>query len=175
MKRVIGLFLTLALSVIFLTSCNNKTDVGYQVGNLAPYCELDYVFGEGSDSVFNHRGKVVVINFWGTWCGYCIQELPDFNRLSEEYSDDVVFYMVHSTYGIEDARPYVKDNFRNSKMIFVKDTSTSGVDDDYYSELGGKGSYPRTVILDRSGIVTYENDGAMEYSYLKLLIQSALN
>ena len=32
------------------------------------------------------KGKVVLLNFWGTWCGPCLQEIPDFNRLYSKYN-----------------------------------------------------------------------------------------
>ena len=32
------------------------------------------------------KGKVILLNFWGTWCGPCLQEIPDFNRLYSKYN-----------------------------------------------------------------------------------------
>ena len=39
-------------------------------------------------SLSNLRGKVILINFWATWCGPCIMEIPDFNELYKKYSED---------------------------------------------------------------------------------------
>ena len=33
----------------------------------------------------DYKGKVVLLNFWGTWCGPCIREIPDFNNLHKKY------------------------------------------------------------------------------------------
>ena len=43
-------------------------------------------------------GKPIVLNFWATWCGYCVQEMPDFQTAYEKYPD-VQFVMVNVTDG----------------------------------------------------------------------------
>lgn len=51
----------------------------------------DFVFSRVSDgvqmSLDSLRGKVVLANFWGTWCGPCLTEIPELNRLQEKYAD----------------------------------------------------------------------------------------
>ncbi len=45
-------------------------------------------------SLSDYKGKVIILNFFTTWCKYCIQEMPEFQEVSQEYSDDVVFLLV---------------------------------------------------------------------------------
>ena len=51
----------------------------------------DFVFTRVADgarmSLDSLRGKVVLANFWGTWCGPCLTEIPELNRLQEKYAD----------------------------------------------------------------------------------------
>ena len=45
-------------------------------------------------SLEDYKGKVVVINFWATWCGYCVQEMPGFEKIYKEFGEnkkDVIF------------------------------------------------------------------------------------
>ena len=54
--------------------------------NYAP----DFSLNDGTDSLYilsDMRGKVVLINFWATWCGPCRAEIPDFNELYDKYHD----------------------------------------------------------------------------------------
>ena len=58
-------------------------------------------------------GKPVVINFWATWCPYCVDEMPIFEQMYKKYGDEVEFMMINSTDGNretkEKAMQYVLD------------------------------------------------------------------
>ena len=62
------------------------------------------------------KGKPVIINFWATWCGFCKQEMPDFEKAYKKYGDDIVFMMINATDGnretVDKAKSYIdKNNF----------------------------------------------------------------
>lgn len=42
------------------------------------------------------EGKKTVVNFWATWCGYCVREMPEFNKLYQEKNDKINFVMINS-------------------------------------------------------------------------------
>ena len=131
---------------------------------------------DGKASIEDYRGKVVVVNFWGTWCGPCKSELPHFNTLADEYSEEVVFFLVHSTYGAVNAESYIAENLSDSRMVFVYDLPLSSDGPDmYFNLLGGTEYYPHTVVLDERGVITYMQDGMMSYSQLKEKIDNALS
>lgn len=141
--------------------------VGNQVGNLAPTMDIERL-GGGSVNTEDYRGKVVVINFWGTWCPYCLIELPDFSRVAAEY-ENVVVIAVHSYDGRNTVADYVSTNFPESDIIFAYDIATEG----YYFSLGGTGGYPRTLVLNAEGVITYARAGMIDYDYLASLVESA--
>ena len=154
-------------------------EVGSGVGNSCtssalPVFDENGESGETADPAKNF-GKVTVINFWGTWCYYCLVELPYFDQIAKEYQGDVTIYAVHTTSDYSTAKEYVGENFPDSQIVFLKDSTTNpnGLDT-YYKALGGVGYYPYTVILDENGVIAYTHTGAMSYEQLKTAIDNIL-
>ncbi len=152
-----------------------QAEVGSQVGNSCPGSVLavfdkNGLTGHSADPSKNF-GKITVINFWGTWCPYCLVELPYFHQIADEYKDSVTVYAVHTTSDFNTASEYVKENFSSSDIVFLKDSINADSNlDSYYESLGGVGYYPYTVILDENGIISYIHTGAMTYEQLKNVI-----
>ena len=147
--------------------------VGYYPGQKCPTTDLNYVtgYGVGALNVKSLRGKVVVINFWGTWCDGCKHELPYFDRVASEYDGEVVVVTVHTSYaGDKTPTQYIDENYPTSKMLFVMDTAT----DEYYTALGGRGPYPMTLVLDTRGVVSAYYPIQLTYEQLKEAVDEAI-
>lgn len=160
----------------------NKPEVGTEVGKSLPSHSLEKfdetgLLGENLDP--SKTGKVTVINFWGTWCPSCIAELPYFDNVATQYKDNVVFVAVHSEDKFAtEAAAYVNDNYKDSDMIFARDTRETGAKMDvYYKLIGGLSSnaYPYTVIIDENGVITYKTFGSVSEQTLISEITKALN
>ena len=154
---------------------NDNIPTGSKVGQKCPAYSLDLVDGSGKVNIKDFSGKIVIVNFWGTWCGPCKQELPDFNQVAEEYDGEVVIITVHSVYTRNEAPAYIEEHFPDSKMIFAYDLPLTENVDMYFNLLGGKSSYPRTLILDEKGIVVAAYDGKVDHSQLVDNIESIKN
>jgi len=76
-------FASAALALAFV-SCNK--DPGPQVGMLAPEFTLPDLEGK-LHGLADFRGRVVVLNFWATWCPPCIDEMPSLQRLHQALAD----------------------------------------------------------------------------------------
>ncbi len=157
-----------------ITDDKDEIPIGDDVGDRCPSFGLERVDGEGKINVKDLRGKVVVINFWGTWCGPCKSELPYFDQVAAEYKDDIVIIAVHSVSDRNTAPAYVQDHYPNSEMIFAYDVPLDEYTDMYFDALGGTSYYPRTLILDKDGIITFTRDGGLEYEELKEEVEKAL-
>lgn len=148
---------------------------GNKVGDICHSYDLELLLEDGKVNIEDYRGKVVVINFWGTWCNPCKAELPHFNDVAGEMADEVVIITVHSAAaGTYNPEMYdVTAKLPDSKIIFAQDTPIGTSTDKYYTMLGCKGGYPYTIILDADGIITHKQLGAMSKDVLVALIEEA--
>mgnify|MGYP005756809923 FL=1 len=164
-------------------SATAAAEVGNEVGDICPSFTVqvyDNVTGELTEQTYSpetSRGKVTVINFWGTWCDPCKAELPYFDQIASE-DEDVVIVTVHSILTMNEAPAYIAENYPNSRMIFTQDSAQTFNDTEFadvYALLGGRGSYPRTLILDSEGVITYTFTGSLHYEDLVAEIEKAKN
>ncbi len=66
------------------TSWNSSFPPQVEVMNAAPEFTLVDLSGNKKNSE-DYKGKITIVNFWATWCGYCRKEIPGFNHLNEKY------------------------------------------------------------------------------------------
>ena len=154
--------------------------VGTEVGDLCPDFTVqvyDNATGELTEQTYSpetSRGKVTVINFWGTWCDPCKAELPYFDQVASE-DPDIVIVTVHSILDAPTAPEYISTNYPNSNMLFTQDSmqTVGGAEYDVFTLLGGRNSYPRTLILDSEGVITFAFTGSIHYEELVAEIANA--
>ena len=145
---------------------DNDVSVGNEVGQKCPSYSLELVNGNETVNINDFIGKKVIVNFWGVWCGPSKQEMVDWDKIASEYKNDVVVLAVHTTSSKNDASAYISKNFSNSDIIFACDIPLTNEIDLYFNLLGGSSYYPRTVILDENGIITFTYDGKMDYEQI---------
>lgn len=99
------------------------------------------------------RGKVVLLNFWATWCGPCKAEIPWFNEFQKKYggSGVVVLGVSMDEDGWEAVRPYMQ-KMAVSYRVLLGDNGTA-------AKYGGIDSLPQTLLIDREGRVAARHVG----------------
>lgn len=155
----------------------NNIKIGNEIGSLCFERDIETVKIEDgtlvADSTFNilNNEKIKIINFWGYWCTPCKAELIELNDIVKSYGDKVEFIAIHqgTTYlkddDIEQAYDYIN---RHPEMVY-----TWGHDDEndsYYTMLGGRDSYPMSVIVDGDGIVRFTRQGAIKSEELDSIL-----
>lgn len=156
------------------TTPGDEPVVGTQVGNLCPDIELNYLCEEGTFTLQQTRGKITVLNFWGTWCTPCVTELMnEFPLIHREYGDQVAIVTVHTNYEQATAanpQEFVAENFSDFGYIYCQD----GDGESCYNLFGDGQTWPYTVILDEEGIIVAVISGSTHYEELKGIIDSVL-
>jgi thiol-disulfide isomerase/thioredoxin len=126
---------------------------GVLVGKAAP---LQFTLKDmnGVDvQLASFKGKVIILNFWATWCGPCRAEIPWLVELQQQYADDLVVLGFSVDDTPEKMKPYAKE-FKINYPLLVG----NGREDvqDAYGPLWG---IPVSVIIDREGTVAKKHSG----------------
>ncbi len=107
------------------------------------------------------KGKPLVINFWGTWCGPCRQEMPGFEKAKLKYSDKVNFLMVSD----EPVDKLLKFKAANNYTLFYAQSQKP------FQELGIT-SVPFTYIYDATGMLVFKRKDVLCEEELEKVIES---
>ena len=131
-------------------------------GDKAPDFTVEMVNGE-QIKLSSLKGKVVLINFWATWCGYCKMEMPDFNEKYQEYGEDVHFLMVNVTDGnqetVETASAFVAQEGYSFPVYYDTDVDAASV--------YGVSAVPVTYFIDASGNLVAMGQGMLSAESLQ--------
>ena len=107
------------------------------------------------------ENNILIINLWGTWCGPCIAEIPELNKLVQEYKNKRVKFLALAT----DDSIKVKSFLLKKEFNFVHlDNSNSK-----YFDKGFFRSYPRTLVYDKTGKLIKKYTGQLNDENLKNL------
>ena len=117
-------------------------------------------------SLAKWQGKVLVVNFWATWCAPCREEIPDFIQLQGEYgSKGVQFVGIAADQADKVAR--FSEEFKITYPILIGSLGAL----DLAKKLGdSSSSLPFTVVLDRSGNVVHRQLGILKPDKLRALL-----
>ena len=143
-----------------------SASVGYEVGQQLEDFEILCLDGTNF-RLSDTRGKVVFLNLWATYCTPCVQELPHFDALYREHGDDIAMLAVHSSVVTDDPAEYLAD--KGWRLPFAVDTE----DDTVWKIVNGSSTLPQTIVLDRNGVVIYNQKGSVTPEVLAALYEQA--
>jgi peroxiredoxin len=139
------------LSALLLGTAASVAAAATAVGSPAPDFTLRVLDGPNL-RLQEQRGKVVLVNFWATWCGPCRKEMPHLNRIADKYRSSGLVLL-----GIN-----VDDDARNAADLAAKLGVKFPVlfdTDKKVSKLYDLNSMPSTLVIDRNGRVRYLHRG----------------
>lgn len=105
----------------------------------------------------DHKGKVVVLNFWATWCPPCVDEMPSLVQMQQRLKDKGIQVLAVSVDVDESAyHKFLKDH--SIELLTVRDP------DHKPANLYGTFKYPETYIIDRGGVVRRKFVGPVDWN-----------
>jgi|GEM_PF-5114589 len=130
----------------------------------------DFTLSDGKGNSYtlsDYKGKLVFVNFFTTWCGYCKDEMPDFQKIHEKYKDDDVAIIAvdvqhdASEKPIDEVIEWAEDLGVTFPVVFDEDGTAT---DNYYIN-----GYPTTYVISKEGdVIGYVN--AMDEQDMEKLI-----
>lgn len=143
------------------------------VGATAPDFTLETFAGE-EISLSDQHGKVVILNFWGSWCEPCIREMPAFQAYWESAPDDVMMIGVGAKQdSMENSREFA-ERFDITYPIGRDDGGnrvTTGIIAQNYSIM----AYPMTFVISPDGVISSLVLGEMDEDALDAYVEKARN
>ncbi len=130
-------------------------------GKMAPNFTLKNLKGE-EVSLEDYRGKIVLLNFWATWCKYCDMEMPDLQKLDDE-NDDLVVLAVN----VQEDKEVVEEYIEKGKYEFEVLLDEGGEIATMYLVNG----FPNSYFIDEEGILLGRVPGAMTYDQMVQVLE----
>ncbi|MBN1911414.1 MAG: TlpA family protein disulfide reductase [Pirellulales bacterium] len=174
-----GRLLIVALLALATTGCIESPSKMHQaVGKRLAQIELVPLTGEGQTVTgADLEGKVVLINFWATYCPPCKRELPEIAELQKEYADNdrvVVLAVSLGQQSLSDLRDETAATLEKLRLTLPTYADLRDATWGSYLGLGAQPVVPTTVILDGKGIISNAWTGPATKRELDEAIQTLL-
>jgi cytochrome c biogenesis protein CcmG/thiol:disulfide interchange protein DsbE len=163
--------LILALGIFSLSACKTKTEKpvppGEEPRTATEAPEGFSLISASEFKVENYKGRVLVLDFWATWCGPCKMEIPHLIELQEKYRDQglTVVGITYDDNPDKDVPPYAAEVGMNYVNVRADDALKSK-----YAVIG----LPTIIIYDRDGNEVMKRPGYIEKDQLEAKITPLL-
>lgn len=141
---------------------DDKSTTEIATGKPAPDFTLKNLEGEDV-SLSDYKGKLVLLNFWATWCGYCDLEMPDLQKLDAENEDLVVLAI-----DVQEDRDIVQEYITDGGYTFEVALDQDGSLAQTYLVSG----YPTSYFIDKEGLLIGAVPGMMTYEQMNEVLTS---
>lgn len=156
MKTLNRLFKSVALLAVVLFLLAGSCFAAGQANQKAPDFTLEDMQGN-KVSLSDFTGKVIIVNFWATWCPPCLEEMPSMEELSQKYNkDDFVLLAVNVE---ENSHAIVKKFLENKPYTFPVLLDQDAI----VQQLYGAYRFPETVVIGRNGVVVARVVGGRDW------------
>jgi len=151
---LVAFVISAIISLFILTSCKSS------------YGDFKLMDLDGNEmSLSDFAGKIVVLNFWATWCSPCRVEIPYFIEVYNKYKDKGVQFIGVSNEDVSTLKSFAEDYNINYPILI----DNAGVGGEW-----GIRAIPTTFILNKDGKVIFKNIGMMTREQLENNIEDAL-
>ncbi len=157
MTRLFIRLTILLISLLPFAGCD-RGDHPHTLGRPAP----DFTVSDGTRTIHlaDYRGKIVLLNFWATWCAPCIAELPSLQAMHQDLPQVVVIAVS------VDQNPDAYHRFLEQhplNLLTVEDTER------HVNALYGTNLFPESYLIDRNGVIQRKFVNAQDWTNPEIL------
>ena len=116
------------------------------------------------------NGKVLVLNFWATWCPPCLKEIPEFIELQNKFGEDGLQFLGIALQQPGDVLEFVREHGMNYPVL-AGETEVIPIAESYGND---RGALPYTAVIDRSGHIRFVHAGPVSGADLESIIRPLL-
>ena len=160
------MLMLLISSLLLVQGCNKDTAVQTTAMETAPDFDIA-LFDGGNFQLSNHRGKVIVINFFASWCVSCGKETAYLEKASREYAQQPVMFL---GIAVDDTEKKAKEFLKKAGLTIPAGLDKTGKIKEAYGLYG----MPTTFFIDKSGKISYLHAGVVTKELLKHEIDKLL-
>ncbi|WP_300278208.1 TlpA family protein disulfide reductase [Peptacetobacter sp.] len=172
-KNLFIVFVVTIISSILLVGCGQNTSEVkiLQKGDEAPNFTAELNNGKTFELANNKGKKITILNFWATWCGPCVEELPAMEKLQKDYGDKIEVMAINSGDSKDLIGKFLKANKYTLPIAYDENLDISRK----YPTDG----IPYTLIIDKDGkvyeVYTGSSGAEAQYMLISEKIEEILN
>lgn len=161
---VTGIALLSGLHLFPSASAQTRNPAAYRTAPDFSRIDLDH----RKVSLAAYRGKVVLLNFWATWCAPCLTEVPRFAEWQKKYGGPRGLQVVGVS--MDDDEPPVRTFYQKNRLNYPVVMGDENLGELYGGVLG----LPVTFLIDRDGKIRFRHDGVNDLNIIEREIQELL-
>jgi thiol-disulfide isomerase/thioredoxin len=140
------------LACTIATGCD-RGKISDQIGRVAPVFSI--TDGQHSVDLASLRGKVVILNFWASWCAPCVEEMPSLEAFQQDMPQIHVI-AVASDEGFAQYQSFISQQHINLLTVFDRNQTSN--------KLYGSFGFPETYIIDKQGVIRRKLIGPQDFT-----------
>jgi cytochrome c biogenesis protein CcmG, thiol:disulfide interchange protein DsbE len=152
MRQIMRAGLLIFLTCAVATGCDRGT-LSDQIGRQAPVFSIND--GQHAVDLQSLQGKVIVLNFWASWCAPCVEEMPSLQAFQQQMPQ-VQVVAVASDEAFANYQHYVARQHINLLTVFDQDETSN--------KLYGSFKFPETYIIDKRGVIRRKLIGPQDFT-----------
>lgn len=167
-KIILGLSVIILIGAYFFVSNNHvhkENKEGVTPGMTAPIITVKDM--NGNDIMLNaaKEKKVLVLNFWATWCPPCQEEMPELEQFYKKYGNKVKFVAID----VQESPETINQFFKDNGYTYPTYTDLTGNISQIFNITG----IPTTIVIDTEGTIIKRITGGTSFNELESLIHKA--